>query len=234
MTMLGLLLDFDGTLYTGDLPIQAYARRVAGALEPDAGQRVIAGMRAFLEGAGEIPPVIAEADDGYSAVHLLARDAGLDETIRQDAYQLSRHDLARSAFALEPVAGMAEFLAEIKPRSRIVVLTNAPAAGVHEVLEAIGLRALVDEVLVSANKPAAMPGLIAKMLMQLGPNARPDQLLAVGDRWEADLSDTHHAGGATAYIDRYQRGDGTPTWRAQSLAELLPELCAWADFVPSP
>lgn len=232
MRQLGLLLDFDGTLYTGDLPVQAYGRRVAQAVAPVEAGIVIAGMRAFLEGRLPVPVGLEQAQDGYHAVHLLAAQVGLAEPVRQQAYEDSRHDLARSAFALEAVPGLQEFLTAIKRRTRVVVLTNAPPAGVHEVLAAIQLLGLVDEVIVNAGKPQSLPPIIKNLLADLGPAADPRQLLAIGDRWLADLADVHTAGGTTAYVDRHQLGDGAPTWRATELQAMIPRLRHWAELTP--
>ncbi len=233
MRQLGLLLDFDGTLYTGDLPVQAYGRRVAQAVAPADADVVIAGLRVFLEGRGPVPAGLKQAQDGYHAVHLLAAQVGLAEPVRQQAYEESRHDLARSAFALEAVPGLREFLTEIKHRTRVVVLTNAPPAGVHEVLEAVQIRSLVDEVIVNAGKPQSLPLIIQDLLTDLGAGADPRQLLAIGDRWLADLADVHTAGGATAYVDRHELGDGAPTWRATELQALIPRLRHWAELTPA-
>ena len=77
-----VLLDFDGTCYQGDLPVQAYARRVAELLDPEQATFVIGAMRAFLEGkpapAGT-PVEFGTAEDGYELVRALAQQTGVDD-----------------------------------------------------------------------------------------------------------------------------------------------------------
>jgi FMN phosphatase YigB (HAD superfamily) len=225
---LAILLDFDGTAYRGDLAVQAYARRVAELLDSDTGMFVIAGMRSFLEGMPRppgMPPEFDNAEDGFELVHALSDAAGLPAAIRRQAYRASRDDLARSAFALDPVPGLADWLAEVKPESRVWVATNAPMAGIREVLDAVDLISLVDEIIPGADKPHGMHAITERAIEVAG---RPERLVAIGDRWAADLAAAAAAGGRTAHLDRYGRGLGSPTWRNAEFSPLLPALRQWA------
>ncbi|GGM17641.1 HAD family hydrolase [Nakamurella endophytica] len=224
-----LLLDLDGTLYDSDLPVLAYARHVTEHLAPDAATAVVDGIRGFLEGRslGLSTADLSGAEDGYQAVELLAAAAGvLPESVSR-AYHASRADLASSAWAVQAPAGLVELLAELGDRAHVAVVTNAPATGVDEVLEAVRLRPWVDEVVTDAGKPVAMPALVAGLLERLGGDAAADRLLAAGDRWYSDLEPTARAGGVTAYVDRFGRGDGRPTWRAGDLTALVPDIARW-------
>ncbi len=228
---LGVLLDLDGTSYRGDLPIQAYARRVAEQLSPAVGIQVIDGMRHFLEGRpafGSPLTDVSAAEDGYEAVHLLADAAGLNVHARRAAYFQSRDDLARSAFILDPEPGLARFLTELKPRSRVWIVTNAPITGIREVLQAVGLLTLVDEIIPGAGKPDRLPEVVEGALAAIGAASHPERLLGIGDRWAADLAAIHHAGGVTAHVDRFDLRRGSPRWRAATLTEMIPSLQVWA------
>lgn len=225
---LTILLDFDGTAYRGDLAVQAYARRVAERLDPAAGLIVIGGMRAFLEGKPKppgMPPEFDTAEDGYEVVQALSDAAGLPTTERAQAYLESRDDLARSAFVLDPEPGLAGWLLEIKSGSAVWLVTNAPPAGIREVLDTVELTGLVDEIIPAAGKP---PGMTAIAERAVAASGRAGGVLAIGDRWAADLAATHHLGGRTAHIDRFGRGLGTPTWRDTEFSPLLPALRRWA------
>ena len=227
-----LLFDFDGTLYTGDLPVLAYARHVTDFLDHAAATSVIDGIREFLEGKHSDSAVrlladVSAAADGYQAVELLAAAAGLDPHQVHLAYRAARAGLAASAFALDPVPGLVELLAEFSGRAYVVVVTNADPDGIAEVLVTLGLAELIDEVITDAGKPAAMPDLVRRLLARTG--GRPDRLLAVGDRWATDLAAAHAAGCATALVDRFGRGDGDPTWRADATEALVPVIRSWAQ-----
>ena len=221
-----LFLDFDGTLYVGDLPVHAYARRVAERLGGTAGVGVVAGMRRFLEGRsvpGDPGTDLAAAEDGYQAVELLAIAAGADADLLSAAYRQSRHDLAASAFAVDAPEGLVELLAAVHGRVQVVVVSNADPPGVAEVLAGTGLAALLDEMMLDAGKPDCWPSLIERYAELAGGT---DRLLAVGDRWSSDLAPIAAAGGWTALIDRFGRADGSADARATDLTALLPAIAA--------
>ena len=229
-----ILLDFDGTAYAGDLGVQAYARRVAELLDPASATLVIGAMRSFLEGrpapAG-VPAAFTTAEDGYEVVHALSEAAGVTDTERRAAYARSREDVIRSAFALDEQPGLAEWLDGLDAADRVWLVTNAPDAGIVEVLDAVGLTAHVDRIISSAGKPEGLRAIAREAVELVGD---PRRVLGVGDRWAADLAAVHDGGGRTAHIDRFGRGLGTPTWRAPELAPMLPALVRWSQDPEAP
>lgn len=229
-----VLLDFDGTAYIGDLAVQAYARRVAELVDPATATLVIGGMRAFLEdrpAPAGVPDAFATAEDGYELVHEMAAAAGVPDADRQAAYAASRDDVVRSAFALDEQPGLTGWLAGLDPADRVWLVTNAPEPGIAEVLDAVGLTGHVDRIVADAGKPAGLADVAAAAVELAGD---PRRVLAVGDRWAADLAAVHRIGGRTAHIDRFLRGLGTPTWRARELAPMLPALARWSTDPEAP
>lgn len=224
-----IVLDFDGTAYDGDLAVQAYGRRVAESVDAATATWLIGGMRAFLEGrpapAG-MPPGFGTAEDGYEIVQALSDAAAVPTAVRRRAYTQSREDLQRSAFAVDPQPGLAEWLAGIDDDHRVWLVTNAPPVGIAEVLDGVGLTSSIHDIIPDAGKPAGMVDIAARALTAA--DGRPARLLAVGDRWAADLAAVHDLGGRTAQLDRFGRGVGSPTWRGPDLACLLPALKAWS------
>ena len=185
-------------------------------------------MRAFLEGKPApvgAPPEFDTAEDGYELVRALAHAAGVAEHDRRVAYLGSREDLARSAFALDAEPGLVDWLESIKPDTTVWLATLAPLTGISEVLEAVGLATLVDRVHPRTPKPEGIADLAADAARLTGD---PAGVLAIGDRWAADLAPVHAIGGRTAHLDRYRRGLGTPTWRAPGLDPMLADLQRWA------
>lgn len=229
-----IVMDFDGTAYDGDLAVQAYARRIAELVDPPTGTRIIGAMRAFLEGRpapADAPVTFATAEDGYELVHEMSDAAGIAGADRRAAYARSRDDLARSAFALDAQPGLTDWLATLGSADQVWLVTNAPQAGVDEVLGVVGLTGLVDRVVVGAGKPAGLAG-IARAAGEVA--GSPHRVLGIGDRWAVDLAAIHDAGGRTAHIDRFGRGFGTPTWRAREFAPLLPALIRWSNDPEAP
>ncbi len=227
---LALLLDFDGTLYVGDLPILAYARHCAEQLPAAGATELIDGVRFFLEGTsiGDRRVDLGAAEDGYQAVEILGRALGLTEGQVDSAYALARDDLAASAFALDQPEGLEELLDELSG-VHVMVVTNAHPVGVAEVLSAIGLARFVDELITDAGKPGSMPALLRRTLAVIHGADEPRRLMVVGDRWSSDLADAAGVGATTGLIDRFGRGDGNPTVRASQLSALVPAIRRWAD-----
>lgn len=226
---IAILLDFDGTAYTGDLAVQAYARRLAELVDPATATRIIGGMRSFLEGKPApdgVPDAFHTAEDGYELVHAMSDALGIPTRLRQSAYAASRDDVVRSAFALDEQPGLADWLAGLDPADQVWLVTNAPHAGIAEVLDAVGLTGHIDRIIPDAGKPAGLAAIAAAAIDTV---EAPHRVLGVGDRWAADLGAIHDAGGRTAHIDRFGRGLGTPTWRAPELSPMLPDLIRWSE-----
>ena len=68
-----------------------------------------------------------------------------------------------------------------------------------------------------------MPAVLDRLLSGLPPAA----LLSVGDVWRNDLEPAAAIGAATAFVDRFDRGEGSPTFRGRTLKALLPDIERW-------
>jgi len=222
-----LLLEFDGALYAGDLPIQAFARRLAESLPDEAGVGLVAGMRRFLESRdvpGDPGTDLSSAQDGRQAVEVLAAAGGLDAAGIEAAYRQSRHDVARTAFAIEPPAGLVEFLTGLPETTRVAVVSDADDTGVAEVLEAGELTASVDEIVCGTYGPGRRQAIVAAAVARSG---SPERVIGVDSRWSGLLADVAAAGGWTALVDRFgvaERCGGSPDAVGPDVTSLLPVL----------
>lgn len=224
-----LLFAFDGTLYVGDLPILAFARHCSDQLSIAAATDLVDNIRFFLEGKsyGDRIVDLSAAADGFQAVEILAVAAGLSQSQIEDARRAGRRDLARSAFALDAPEGLIGLFRDL-PAARVVVVTDADPTGVHEVLEATGVSSYIHQVITGAGVPDSTSGIIKAALDTIGRGVDSDRMMVVGNRWADALAAAHHLGTATAMVDRFGRGDGTPTLRADTLGDLVPGLRDWA------
>jgi FMN phosphatase YigB (HAD superfamily) len=234
-----LVTDFDGTLYRGDAPLLRYAEEAAAELTAarrsallDALSRYLRdGVAAAAQAAGEAEArALAAAVDGWEAVALLAAEChGVPPDRLQQAFLATRAAMARPEIALEVPAGYAELLAALRAEGvRVVLATNSPADGLHELLDRLGVRPLLDEVVSSTGKPQGLHELLRRELADpLGPGG-PARVLAIGDHWRNDVRPARALGAAACYIDRFGRADGPATAAAPRIEELLPALRAWA------
>src|SRR5699024_11024147 len=134
----------------------------------------------------------------------------------QHAYRASRRALAAGTIDVHAPTGLAALLDEVSPRIERVVVTNAPIDGVRESLSRIGLSASIDRIVADAGKPRGWSRILPELL-----GDRPaTHALAVGDIWENDLAEPYLAGCATALVDRFGRGTGTPHLAAARLEDL--------------
>lgn len=216
-----LVLDFDGTVCLGDDAVYAYARELA--IHPG-GESVAVDLARFFEDP-DADPRLADADDGYQAVWKLAALVGISTDHRNVAYRASREKL--DAAALQTPPGLIGLLEELDVRR--VLCTNAPGHRLEPLLEALGLRDVIDYVLPDARKPSLMSMHLSKLLGAAGLDDHPEQLMSVGDIWHNDIQAALEMGCATAYVDTYGRRRGPAHVRATTLPEVYDDLRAWAE-----
>lgn len=230
MTSGVLVLDFDGTVCLGDAPVLEYAdavvRKLPRAQRPAGEARLRGALADFL--AGVRNPDLAAAPDGYYAVAALADELGVTDDDRNAAYLESRIRVHAGEVPIFAPPGLRDVLEEARRNVRVVLVTNAPEHGVEGLLGILGIGGVFDEVRGDARKPAGMGGILDRLLADAGIGGRPQRLLSVGDIWPNDLEPAHVRGCATALVDRYGSGTGTPTHRAATLPELYPAILDWA------
>jgi len=221
---LGVLLRLDGVVHASDLPVQSYARHLTELLPAHRVRPLIAGMRGFLENKPKLIGADVDlrgAEDGYHAVDILGRAAGLTQEQLSAARVASRLDLAASAWAVEPAVGLDQLLDLLAGHAFVVVLAEPADPAAAAVLESLDVRASIDQLIAAPIKTA-----IGSLVDRVGAAQR---LLVVGARWTGELAVAADAGCATALLDRYGRGTGTPTFRADGgePADLLDPIRRW-------
>jgi FMN phosphatase YigB (HAD superfamily) len=207
-----VVLDFDGTVAVGDEPVLAYFRGVAGPEADDVLARWV-----LTGGAGY--------RDGYALVADWAAAHAVVEEVRSAAYTASRAALHDGTAAVTAPEGLADLLRRRPLDVRCVLVTNAPVGGIEPVLARLGLEGLLDGVLGDADKPDGMPAVLERLLAEAALPA--EHLLSVGDIWRNDLQPAAAIGAATAFVDRFGSGEGSPTFRARTMEDLLPDLEQW-------
>lgn len=211
-----LVLDFDGTVCLGDAPVWCYADEVLRQIDDEPAARITTALRSYLDdGVGGYP-------DGYRAVAELVGPLVPAETL-QKAYLASRDALARKALDIAAPAGLPQFLTSLTGRARRVLVTNAPATGIAESLDVLGLAGEIDEIHTDAGKPAGFAALLPTLLA----GADPATLLSVGDFWANDIAPPLAAGCATAFVTRSPAGAQPAHLRAPHLPDLYPAISAW-------
>lgn len=217
-----LVLDFDGTVCVGDGPAHRYAEEVGALLDGPGRAALGEAVAGFLAGRD----VGSAAQDVYQLVQERAADLPAEQVSR--AYLTSRAALLEGGIEIAAPPGLAALLAELRPAVHVVVLTNAPRAGLDALLERLGLAAVVDETVGDAGKPAGMGPAVERLLAAHGIADEPWRLLSVGDLWDNDLREPAARGCATAYIDRFGLRRGRADARAATFEGLYDAVRAWA------
>lgn len=219
-----LLLDFDGTLCTGDAPVLAYAEEASRDLSPTRAADLATTLRAFLDGR-----LGARWEDGYDAVHALATPV-LSEDQLNAAYARSRARLAEGTLPVATPPHLHDFLATLAPHARRILVTNAPLHGVAHTLTRLGLDPVLDGVVPDAGKPGGW----TRVLPQILGDAPTRGSVSVGDVYRNDIAPLIPTGIETAFIDRFGTAGlpAAPTWTAPTFPDLYPALSRW--FIPQP
>lgn len=215
-----IVFDFDGTLAVGNGPVLAYARAVAPSAAPGFVDRVSDELKAFDTGRSAYR-------DGYHVVAELAERDGVSSGTMNQAYQASREVLGTPDAPVDAPAGLAELIDGLSRYAELHVATNAPRAGVEQVLESWGVRGYFAQVHVNVGKPAGLYPIIEDAL-------RGGPVLAVGDIVEFDLQPAIDLGADTALVGASAATSKAPvTMRGASLTALRDELVRWAQQPPS-
>jgi FMN phosphatase YigB (HAD superfamily) len=217
-----LVLDFDGTVCTGDGPVWGYADAAFAQLG-DAGDPDIAELRdrfaRFLAGDATVP----RYPDGYAAVAALV--VGRLTAYQLDgAYLASRQELANGADLTTP-GGLPEMLAKLGGRVERLLVTNAPLAGIRETLARLGLDDVIDDIHPNAGKPTGFHRLLDRLLT----DRDPGYVLSVGDFYANDIAIPLARGCVTAFIDRFDQRTGPAHLHGATFDQLYDDILAWAD-----
>lgn len=210
-----IIFDFDGTVALGDGPVRAYAREAArAASDPEAFlAQVESGLRPAASTAEQ--PL-----DAYDVIRIVADEAGLSADALSRAYLDSRALLGTEAAPVAAPIGLAELAVRLP--AECILVTNAPAVRIAETLATLGLDDAFSRIVTDARKPDGL----ARLLDEPAVSGR--RVLAVGDIWRNDLAPAHARGLDTALVGEFVDPAATPTFRAPTLAELLPRLETWA------
>jgi putative hydrolase of the HAD superfamily len=251
-------LDFGNTLVLVD---RAGLRRVVAETAERVCERMgLADREAFLEAWAEERarqfrdemPQLREVDLGQRVARVLARLRGMSapgpDVPWDDVAAAARSTPDEVAFAIEvysrtfvaglpPAPDAGRLLERLRARGlRLAILSNWPlAATIDRYVEAAGWSPWLDAVVVSQRvgtiKPH--PAIFGVAAEALGVTA-PDQLLHVGDDWNADMVGARGVGWHAGYLRRRpldsplpsseRSGDVAPDFEIDRLAELEDHL----------
>ncbi|MBC9945094.1 HAD family hydrolase [Leucobacter sp. cx-328] len=215
-----IVFDFDGTLATGHGPVREYARIVAPLTDAGFADRVETELEQFDAG-------LSSYRDGYDIVGSLARASGITVAETQTAYDGSREALGTQRAPVSTMPDLAGFLAGLAQSATLVLATNAPNVGVDRVLDSWGVREYFTELHFVVGKPAGLIHLVSR-LRESGP------VLAIGDIAEFDLAPASELGADTALVGATApHSPASVTMRGASLADIRPEIEAWAATAAS-
>lgn len=221
-----LVLDLDGTVCLGDTPALLYAEGVASFTDaPEALLELSEGFlaRRLPESA---PKALTGAQDGYEAVRILGVAAGVTDEQLSAAYLSSRAAIGEHPGDIRTPEGLVDLLGGIDAHR--VILTNSPRDGLDAILDHLGVRDVIDEVLTDALKPSRMTAHLDGFLATADAIDTPERLMSVGDIWRNDLAPAVERGCVAAYVDVFDRRQGPAHIRAESLVDLYTAISQWS------
>jgi putative hydrolase of the HAD superfamily len=217
MSVAAILFDLDDTLLDRDATVAHYLEGQRARLgAPDA---EIAGeeyRRCFVR-LDEM-----SIDDRHAIFARLAARHRLPASIDELAEDFRRHAWSRC----HPFPDAIEALRELRARSyRLGVITNGPEEIQRRKIEALGLPALVDAILISGREGLRKPdpGIFHRAATRLG--VESGRCLFVGDNPETDVAGAHAAGMSSAWRRGYFAWPDDlsvrPTYSIDGIGELL-------------
>lgn len=141
-----------------------------------------------------------------------------------------RQYMMTDAYRLTPVAGLAEALAALRPRYRLVMATNSPEEDSLAILGRLGLQQSFDRTYFLSDKPRGIPNLLARIEQDFG--APPRAVLSVGDNLVNEILPCRLLGCRTAFLDPHHTREGeAPDWdvAVDGIRDLLPLLLGDKD-----
>lgn len=128
--------------------------------------------------------------------------------------QVPTGDMARAAAAnhhrayqaaLRPVPGAVALLNALRPRARIIVVTNGSLSGQMAKLRDCQLETLIDHLVVSEEVGAVKPdpAIFQHALQRV--DCPPDRAVMLGDAWDSDILGAHAAGIRAVWLNRYEQ-----------------------------
>lgn len=155
--------------------------------------------------------------DGWWLPTACAYHYGLEKTY--DAYLETKDYLGGEEAVLTPLPGLAAWLAEIKNRLRLVVVTNSDLADTNRLLANLGLEKVLTEIYPDAEKPQNAE----KVFQQVAAETEIplNLLLSVGDNYLNDIYPAAQLGMRTCLIDPHGLyGEGAADLVVRSLRDL--------------
>lgn len=212
-----IIFDLDGTVALGHGPVMAYANAIArdcDSVPHDFVSRVEKLLDLLDTGTSQFR-------DGYHVVAEQAERWGVSQVAMQKAYLESRTHIGTELEPLEAPEKFQEILEKLSPNAALILATNAPAVGIHDLFDRWGVSGYFAEILVNVGKPAGLYPIISKFLRR-GP------VLSIGDIVENDLLPAMELGAETALVGANAHTAAEPvTMRGATITDLLPELMNW-------
>ena len=156
-----------------------------------------------------------------------AAGCGLALGLADVAGMMAAYDSAAAASGL--ISGTIEALRRLRTRYRMAIMSNGYAGFVHSTLARHDLRRYFDAVCISQEVNTEKPG---RAFYGRGADAlgvRPEEVLMVGDRWEADVAGAKRLGMATCWINPERLSPPDPAMCDFTVSRLAELPCLLAE-----
>jgi len=179
--------------------------------------------------AGRVAMDVARAERFRQLTVFCGAEVSLEE-----AQQLSREYRARYQHLRRAVPGIRRVLERLRGRTVVGVVTNNQVAEQEQKLDFLGLRHLVDFMVVSegvgVSKPD--PAIFHVALGRAG--ARPEEAVMIGDTWTTDITGARATGMRAVWFNRFhlERPDPWPVAELDSFRSVVRAEAALAGASP--
>lgn len=120
-----------------------------------------------------------------------------------DAAELSREYRAYYRGLRRAVPGAVRLLERLRDRAVVGVVTNNAVAEQEEKLDYLGLRGLIDFMVVSEGVGVAKPDPGIFLIALKKAHARPEETVMIGDSWRSDVAGARNTGIRPVWFNRF-------------------------------
>lgn len=152
-------------------------------------------------------PIIDQQSEGAFRLQLI-KDVLVSQDVTHvddtDALILQEKFDADRLQAFEFYPGIADFLSEMRPHLKLVVITNGPEFSQIPKVEKVGLAAKVDHIIIGGQEPEQKPAasIFNKAMTLVGCQA--EEVIHIGDSLAADIKGAHNSGIASIWVKHKQ------------------------------
>jgi len=136
---------------------------------------------------------------------VIGRHMGIPSAKSYEMFEQTRKWMMGPDFAMQPIPGLADALARLSRKKKLVLLTNSPRGDSEAILGKLGLAEVFDHKIFMGMKPVRSQDHFRELAKRY--DCSFAEMISVGDNWVNDIDPPRELGCKTIFIDHHGQGD---------------------------